>query len=32
MNNDSADFRSFLWKLQSENDLVRIMRDDNAEY
>jgi 2,5-furandicarboxylate decarboxylase 1 len=32
MNNDSADFRSFLWKLQSENDLVRIKRDVNAEY
>jgi 2,5-furandicarboxylate decarboxylase 1 len=32
MNNDSADFRSFLWKLQSENELVRIKRDVNAEY
>jgi 2,5-furandicarboxylate decarboxylase 1 len=32
MNKDSADFRSFLWKLQSENELVRIKRDVNAEY
>ena len=32
MNNDSADFRSFLWKLRSQNELVRIKRDVNAEY
>src|SRR5919112_5842328 len=32
MNNDSADFRSFLWKLQSENELIRIKRDVNSEY
>ena len=32
MNNDSADFRSFLWELESENNLVLIKRDVNAEY
>ena len=32
MNKNNADFRSFLWKLQSENELVRIKRDVNAEY
>jgi 2,5-furandicarboxylate decarboxylase 1 len=32
MNKDNADFRSFLWKLQSENELVRIKRDVNADY
>ena len=32
MENDSTDFRSFLLMLQSENELVRIKRDVNAEY
>jgi 2,5-furandicarboxylate decarboxylase 1 len=32
MKNDSTDFRSFLLMLQSENELVRIKRDVNAEY
>src|ERR671914_1288475 len=32
MKNNSTDFRSFLLMLQSENELVRIKRDVNAEY
>jgi 2,5-furandicarboxylate decarboxylase 1 len=32
MKNDSNDFRSFLLMLQSENELVRVKRDVNAEY
>jgi 2,5-furandicarboxylate decarboxylase 1 len=32
MKNNSTDFRSFLLMLQSENELVRVNRDVNAEY
>jgi 2,5-furandicarboxylate decarboxylase 1 len=32
MKNNSADLRSFLSTLQSENELVRVKRDVNAEY